>query len=77
MNILLTGSSGFIASNLYKLFYKDFPLLGLDITTKGAFLPKTVYDWQQLPQIAPVNTIIHLAGKAHDTKNRSKEPLIF
>lgn len=71
MNILLTGSSGFIATNLYNTFHKDFNLLGLDITTKGEFPASTVYSWKQLDQLPHVNTIIHLAGKAHDTKNTS------
>ena len=77
MNILLTGSSGFIATNLYNAFHKDYNLLGLDITTKGMFPANKVYSWNQLDQLPPTNTIIHLTGKAHDTRNRSKEPLIF
>ena len=77
MNILLTGSSGFIATNLYNAFHKDLYLFGLDITTKGEFPPNNVFSWEKLKQLPPVNTIIHLAGKAHDTRNRSKEPLIF
>ena len=47
------------------------------ITTKGMFPTSKVYSWNQLDQLPPTNTIIHLAGKAHDTRNRSKEPLIF
>ncbi|NHB69853.1 NAD-dependent epimerase/dehydratase family protein [Perlabentimonas gracilis] len=75
--ILLTGSSGFIATNLYNTFHKDFNLLGLDITTKGEFPASTVYSWKQLDQLPHVTTIIHLAGKAHDTKNTSDPQSYF
>jgi nucleoside-diphosphate-sugar epimerase len=77
VNILLTGSSGFIATNLYNNFHKDYSLLGLDITTQGEFPASTVYSWKQLDQLPPVNTIIHLAGKAHDTKNTSNPQSYF
>jgi nucleoside-diphosphate-sugar epimerase len=77
MNILLTGSSGFIATNLYNAFHKDYNLLGLDITTKGEFPTTKVYSWNQLDQLPPTNTIIHLAGKAHDTKNTSDQQSYF
>ncbi|HCX98574.1 MAG TPA: nucleoside-diphosphate-sugar epimerase [Bacteroidales bacterium] len=77
MNILITGSSGFIGSNLYANMHKDFNLLGLDITTKGVFPPSSIYSWEDLEQLPPVNTIIHLAGKAHDTKNTSDPQSYF
>lgn len=61
MNIILTGSSGFVGRNLSPfLTEKGFAVRPLSL--RG--------DWQQqLPN--QYDAIIHLAGKAHDTKNSS------
>lgn len=75
--ILITGSSGFVGTNLYKSFYNDFELLGLDITNKGVFPVESVFSWEQLDKIPEVDVIIHLAGKAHDTSNSSNPQSYF
>lgn len=64
---LLTGTSGFIGQNLQPFLAEN----GFDVSAlslRG--------DWrQQLPN--QYKTIIHLAGKAHDTKNTSETQEYF
>ncbi len=73
MNILITGINGFVGSNLYKSFSRSFQLSGLDIFNKDLVPSNKFYYWNDLPQIHNFDSIIHLAGKAHDTKNTSSE----
>ncbi len=47
----------------------DFKLFGLDIAKSGPFPLESVYGWDELEKLPMVDTIIHLAGKAHDTSN--------
>ena len=35
------------------------------------------YDWNELDQVPLINTIVHLAGKAHDTKNSTDPKTYF
>jgi hypothetical protein len=35
-----------------------------------------IYLWNELETIPPIDEIIHLAGKAHDTKNKIKEQVL-
>ena len=35
------------------------------------------YSWDELKDIPPVDCVIHLAGKAHDTKNIPEKPVRF
>lgn len=71
--VLITGIHGFVGSNLVKALAKNYTLYGLDIiASEKAGVVKT-YSWQELDEaiIPPVDAIIHLAGKAHDTHNKS------
>lgn len=78
MNILITGIHGFVGSNFVSALKGDNNLYGLDIITPQkegvikTFLWENIetisYPLQNLPQF---DVIIHLAGKAHDTKNQS------
>ena len=73
-NILVTGAYGFIGSNISSYFKgkKGFCLLALDILKKNTDY-FSYYSWDDLNDINwnNIDTIIHLAGKAHDTKNAS------
>ena len=78
MNILITGVHGFVGSNLIMALKDHHTLYGLDIIAPEkegvmkTFLWKEIEAscslFQKLPQF---DAIIHLAGKAHDTKNQS------
>lgn len=74
MKIIITGYTGFVGSNLIKSL-KNYKLLGLDIA-KGLNVEKH-YNWNELRDCSGMDVIIHLAGKAHDTKNSSSEKEYF
>ena len=84
MNILITGVHGFVGSNLVIALKGHHSLYGLDIVTpekEGVVktfawkdLETTSFPMQQLPKF---DAIIHLAGKAHDTKNQSASQVYF
>lgn len=79
MKILVTGIHGFVGSNLTTVLMKEHTIYGLDIITpKKEGVIKT-FDWSDLDgKVLPkVDTIIHLAGKAHDTKNTTDEKAYF
>ena len=84
MNILITGIHGFVGSNLVIALKKRHILYGLDIvapekegvvkTFAWEDIESTSFPMQRLPQF---DAIIHLAGKAHDTKNQSVAQAYF
>ena len=77
MNILITGVHGFVGTNLVSALKQQNAIYGLDIVhlqKKGIL--KT-FGWDELNRITPVDIIIHLAGKAHDTKNATEEKAYF
>ncbi len=84
MNILITGIHGFVGSNLVMALKEYHILYGLDIvapekegvvkTFSWKDIEPTSFPMQQLPQF---DAIIHLADKAHDTKNRSAAQVYF
>ena len=84
MNILITGIHGFVGSNLVVALKRHHSLYGLDIVApekKGVVktfawkdIETTSFPMQQLPKF---DAIIHLAGKAHDTKNQSASQVYF
>lgn len=84
MNILITGIHGFVGSNLVVALKERHNLYGLDIVAPekegviGTFswkdIEPTSFPMQNLPKF---DAIIHLAGKAHDTKNQSIAQVYF
>jgi len=76
-NILITGASGFVGSNLscHLADKSQFNLFALDIQKNMSPKYKEAYIWTDIMNIAfnEISTIIHLAGKAHDTKNTSNK----
>ncbi len=84
MNILITGVHGFVGSNLVIALKRHHSLYGLDIvapekegvvkTFAWKDIETTSFPMQQLPKF---DAIIHLAGKAHDTKNQSASQVYF
>ncbi len=79
MKILITGVHGFVGSNLVEYLKIENEVYGLDIVSpEKAGIVKT-FSWNDLDAgvVPAVDAIIHLAGKAHDTKNKSASDVYF
>lgn len=79
MNILITGVHGFVGSNLVMALKSHHTLYGLDIVAPEKEGVVRTYLWKELDTLcnAQFDAIIHLAGKAHDTKNQSAAQAYF
>lgn len=79
MRILITGIHGFVGSNLVADLAKENELFGLDIIAPEKEGVAKTYSWDDLDNgsIPEVDAIIHLAGKAHDTKNQTEAEIYF
>lgn len=79
MNILITGIHGFVGSNLVESLKDNNTIYGLDIITPTIDGVKKTFTWDELTlgSIPEIDAIIHLAGKAHDTKNKSEAKVYF
>ncbi len=79
MKILITGVHGFVGSNLVKSLSKEHNIYGLDIISPLKEGIRFTFGWDNLDdgQIPDVDAIIHLAGKAHDTKNQAAADVYF
>ena len=77
MNILITGIHGFVGSNLVSALKERHSIYGLDIISPEKEGIIKTYSWNEMESLPEVDTIIHLAGKAHDTKNKSEAQTYF
>ncbi len=79
MNILITGVHGFVGSNLVRALSGLNTIYGLDIVAPEKQGVEKTYSWDDLDKglVPEVDAIIHLAGKAHDTKNQAKADVYF
>ena len=81
MQILITGIHGFVGSNLvgYLSKDKDNTIYGLDIIAPEKPGVAKTFSWEDLDagKVPEVDAVIHLAGKAHDTKNKSAAEVYF
>jgi len=92
MNILLTGIHGFVGSNLVITLREHHNLYGMDIVAperegvketfswrdlEAAYHPHTSRELEIVKKLQHIDVIIHLAGKAHDTKNRAQAQEYF
>lgn len=79
MKILITGVHGFVGSNLVRALAPKHTISGLDIVAPEKAGVLKTYSWQDLEQnnLPQVDAIIHLAGKAHDTRNKSAAQTYF
>jgi nucleoside-diphosphate-sugar epimerase len=68
MKILISGSNGFVGSNLCNHLKNNF----IEVIT----LKRSDFN-QKLIDISDANIVIHLAGKAHDLKNSTNEKEYF
>lgn len=80
MRILITGVHGFVGNNLVDALSKDHIIYGLDIVSPAKEGVRYTFSWDCLGrrgEIPEVDAIIHLAGKAHDTKNQATAEVYF
>lgn len=80
MRILITGVHGFVGSNLVKYLAPAHTLYGLDIIAPEKEGVVKTFSWDDLDkegEIPPIDAVIHLAGKAHDTRNKSAAEVYF
>lgn len=84
MNILITGIHGFVGSNLVIALKEHHCLYGLDILAPEKEGVVRTFAWKDIEpaslptqQLPIFDAIIHLAGKAHDTKNESSAQEYF
>ena len=80
MNILITGVHGFVGSNLVRYLAKENTIYGLDIVQPVKEGVNSTFSWEALdvPDGLPrIDAVIHLAGKAHDTRNKSAAEVYF
>lgn len=79
MKILITGVHGFVGSNLVTSLSQDHDIYGLDIIAPRREGVIQTYSWDDLDagSLPDVDAVIHLAGKAHDTKNQSSAEVYF
>ena len=81
MKILITGIHGFVGSNLVGYLSQDKvnTIYGLDIVAPEKPGVAKTFSWDDLEagNIPEVDAVIHLAGKAHDTKNKAAADVYF
>lgn len=79
MRILITGVHGFVGSNLVKYLSGENTIYGLDIIAPEKEGVAKTYSWDDLDAgvLPEIDAIIHLAGKAHDTRNETVADVYF
>jgi nucleoside-diphosphate-sugar epimerase len=81
MNILITGAFGFVGTNISKAIKNEFNphLIAVDILESNSHIYNEFVEWKAIDKLEwdNLDAVIHLAGKAHDTKNTTEEKTYF
>lgn len=76
-NILITGLHGFVGNNLVSALNGHHTIYGLDIVSPKKNGVLRTFTWEELDRLPQIDSIIHLAGKAHDTKDQANAQEYF
>lgn len=78
-NILITGIHGFVGTNLANYLKGSHTIYGLDIVCPDKEGVVKTFSWSDLDRgdLPQFDAIVHLAGKAHDTKNQTESDVYF
>ncbi len=66
-----------MGTNFTNSWFRNHKIVGLDIQQPDKEGVERIFGWDELGKVPPVDAIVHLAGKAHDTKNRSEAQVYF
>jgi len=77
MNILITGVHGFVGTNIVQSLKLNHIIYGLDIVSPDKEGVEKTFGWNELDALPAIDAVIHLAGKAHDTKNQTVAQTYF
>lgn len=80
MKILISGAYGFVGSNLSQyLAANGHQCFALDVVKGEVDAYSEFYTWDDLGKIdwSSLDAVVHLAGKAHDTKNTTEAKVYF
>jgi nucleoside-diphosphate-sugar epimerase len=80
MDILITGIQGFVGTNL-SASLSNHTIYGVSTVPFYKQEEKktviNIYTWKELNYLPKIDAVIHLAGKAHDTKNKTDAQIYF
>ncbi len=80
-NVLITGAFGFVGTNLSTSIHKsdsaEFIAVDINEPNEHAYNEYLAWDDLRKAENIKIDAIIHLAGKAHDTKNTTVETEYF
>lgn len=81
MNVLISGAFGFIGTSLSKALKESpgFHLTAVDVFKPDNHVYDEYFDWHSLNSLDwnKIEAVIHLAGKAHDTKNNTTNDQVY
>jgi len=77
MRVLITGVHGFVGSNLVEYLKGEHTIYGLDIVQPEKDGVVKTFSWEEMDGLPEFDAVIHLAGKAHDTKNKADAEVYF
>jgi nucleoside-diphosphate-sugar epimerase len=76
MKILITGVHGFVGSNLVYTLHSH-SIYGISTRPVNKSGSLATYSWDELEKIPSMDVVIHLAGKAHDIKDKTEAETYF